>query len=121
MPKTGGESPIFNPRKSPKTGWEETRVLCGWYTQVAHENDARRDTAFPDLLTLAWKETSLGLTLVGHGLHLGLQLFFVHQVILLDELQVVIELIHERDGGGNVELQNLLLGHVLQELADRPE
>jgi len=45
----------------------------------------------------------------------------IGEVVVLDGLEVDIELIDERDGGGDVELGDLRLRHVVQVLHERPQ
>mmetsp|Transcript_93990 Transcript_93990/g.196095 ORF Transcript_93990/g.196095 Transcript_93990/m.196095 type:complete len:341 (+) Transcript_93990:137-1159(+) len=65
--------------------------------------------------------SSLRLALVGNSRHLLLDLLGVHQVVLLDEVQVAVQLVHQRHACGDVQLQNLSFGHALDVLADCPQ
>ena len=56
----------------------------------------------------------LRLALVGDGVHGGGDGFLVAEVIALDGLEVGVEFVDERDAGGDVEFQDLLLGEVVE-------
>ncbi len=59
---------------------------------------------------------SLGLALMGHGSLRGLDGGFVSEVIMLHGVQVLIELVHQRDASGNVQLHNVLVAHMVEVL-----
>src|SRR5207247_4398806 len=57
--------------------------------------------------------------LVGDGLHRCLDRLFVAQVLAPDRFQVLVQLVDQRLSGGNVELYDVGIGHVLQVFHER--
>src|ERR1017187_212296 len=63
----------------------------------------------------------LFLALRRHRFHRGFHLFRVAQVVAVERLQVLIELVDQWHAGGNVEIDNLFLGNVVEVLDQRTE
>lgn len=63
----------------------------------------------------------LGLALIGHGVHCSRDGVLVTQVVAFDRLEVVVQFVNQWNAGWNVELEDLLLGEVVEILHKRAE
>ena len=63
----------------------------------------------------------LGLALIGDGVHCGRNGLLIAEVVALDRPKIGVELVNQRNAGRDVQLQDLLLGEVLEILHKRAE
>ena len=56
----------------------------------------------------------LGLALIGYGVHRSRNGILVAQVVTLDWLEIGVELVNQRNAGRDVQLQDLLLGEIVE-------
>ena len=47
--------------------------------------------------------------LIGHGLHCLFDFCLIAEIIVADRFQIVIQFIHKRNPGGNIQFQDFLL------------
>ena len=59
--------------------------------------------------------------LVGHLLGSGSDFLGIAQVVVGNGLEAIVELVNQRDAGGDIEIRNLLIRNPIQVLQQRPE